>query len=77
MARASCRSRSGVGQHEWLRRPAIQSAVEDKRAAIEILCIKDAMAATGSTMRWVSSDGTTKLSARQGCDGWRLFASDL
>ncbi|CAJ1379598.1 unnamed protein product, partial [Effrenium voratum] len=55
--------------YDATQRETIQNA-GDKRAAIQILCIKDALTWTGSRLRWVSSerqlaDGTTKLAARQ------------
>ena len=51
------------------KRDTTKNAV-DKRAAVEILCIKEALEFTGSEIRRVSSerqlaDGLTKLSARQ------------
>ena len=55
--------------YDATQRETIQNA-GDKRAAIEILCVKDALTWTGSRLRWVSSerqlaDGMTKLAARQ------------
>ena len=55
--------------YDATKRDTIKNAV-DKRAAVEILCIKEALEFTGSEIRRVSSerqlaDGLTKLSARQ------------
>ena len=55
--------------YDALKKPGFTSA-QDKRTAIEILCVQDELKRLGTTLRWVSSermlaDGLTKVGSRQ------------
>ena len=55
--------------YDALKKPGFTSS-QDKRTAIEILCVQDELKRLGTTLRWVSSermlgDGLTKVGSRQ------------